>query len=155
MSIAAIGAKPSVAGAETVSGIKDECQSLGLAPFDHDGKGLEGQMRPSYTERVKAFTVHFGYRGGYNIYSAVAHAELAGLWRLFGQTGVEAGSGSPIYAPAPDAGATFAAADGALKAMVGPMQRVALLFGWPAPGLLAEVDETIDQINEVLARVRP
>jgi hypothetical protein len=39
--------------------------------------------------------------------------------------------------------------------MMGPVERIALLFGWPAPGLGAQASETIDYINSELKRIRP
>ena len=47
------------------------------------------------------------------------------------------------------------AADGALKSMMGPVERVAMLFGWPAPGLAEEVGQTIDYVNSELKRLQP
>jgi len=79
---------------------------------------------------------------------------LAGLWRLFMQTTVDAG-GQPRYAPGPDPRASHAAADGVLKSIVGPIERIALLFGWAARPWADDYDATINRINEELARLRP
>jgi len=38
---------------------------------------------------------------------------------------------------------------------MGPVERIALLFGWPAPGRAEEVGATIDDINSELNRLRP
>ena len=144
-----------VAGAETVAGIEAECRALGLAPFTQNGGELEGQTRLGYTARVRALTDELGYQGAYSIYSGVAHAELAGVWRLFTQTGATWPGREPLHAPAPNPQASFAAADGALKSMMGPVERVAMLFGWPAPGLAEEVGQTIDYVNSELKRLQP
>ena len=45
---------------------------------------------------------------------------------------------------------TFAAVD-ALKAMIGSMERIALLFGWLAPGQTEELGATIDHIDNELS----
>ena len=92
---------------------------------------------------------------GYSIYSGVAHGELAGVWRLFGETGATVPGRDPIYGPAANPEASFAAASGALRSMMGPVERIALLFGWPAPGRAEEVGATIDDINSELNRLRP
>jgi hypothetical protein len=154
-SIAEVGEDPSIAGSETVVAIETECRDLGLAPFGQGGDELEGEVRLRYTARTKKFTDDLGYHGGYSIYSGVAHAELAGLWRLFQQTGSVFPSRDPIYAPSADPQATFAAVDGALKSMMGSMERIALLFGWPAPGRAEEVGALIDHVNNELTRLRP
>ncbi len=154
-SIAEVGEDPSVAGNETVPAIEAECQALGLAVFGQGGNELEGEVRLGYTARMRQFATDLGYQGGYSIYSGVAHAELAGLWRLFKQTAAKYPSGDPIYRPAADPRGTFAAVDGLLKSMVGSMERVALLFGWTAPGRAEEVGATIDYMNEEMTRLRP
>ena len=86
-SIKEVGGDPGVAGKETVAGIEAECHDLGLAGFTQKGNELEGQTRLGYTARVKVLTDELGYQGGYSIYSGVAHGGLAGVWRLFGETG--------------------------------------------------------------------
>jgi len=85
----------------------------------------------------------------------VAHAELAGVCRLFGETGAIAPGREVIYGPVVDPKALSAAAAGALKSMMGPVERIALLLGWPAPGLGEEASETITYINNELKRIRP
>jgi hypothetical protein len=154
-SIKEVGEDPGVAGRETVAGIEAECRDLGLAGFTQKGNGLEGQTRLGYTARVKVLTDELGYQGGYSIYSGVAHAELAGVWRLFGETGATVPGREPVYGAVANPQASFAAADGTLKSMMGPVERIALLFGWPAPGLGEEVGATIDYINSELKRLRP
>jgi hypothetical protein len=154
-SIKEVGEDPGVAGKETVAAIEAECHDLGLAAFTQKGDELEGQTGLGYTARVKALTDELGYLGGYSIYSGVAHGELAGVWRLFAQTGATVPGREPIYAAAANPEASFAAADGALKSMMGPVERIALLFGWPVPGLGAEAGATIDYINSELKRLRP
>lgn len=153
-SIAAVGASPTVAGQETVAGIEADCDALGLAPFGQNGNELEGEVRLGYTARVKKFTDDLGYQGAYNIYSGVAHAELAGLWRLFEQTASIPADRSPVYDARPNPEATRAAVDGALKAMMGCMERIVLHFGWTVDRS-EEVGAFIDHINEVLGRVHP
>ena len=154
-SIKEVGEDPGLAGKETVAAVEAECHDLGLAAFTQKGDELEGQARLGYTARVKALTDELGYQGGYSIYSGVAHGELAGVWRLFAQTGATVPGREPIYGAAANPEASFAAADGALKSMIGPVERIALLFGWPAPGLGAEAGATIDYINSELKRLRP
>ena len=154
-SISAVGANPNVAGKENIPAIEAECVDLGLAAFGQGGDELEGEIRLRYTKRVELFTNEIGYQGAYNIYSGVAHAELAGLWRLFQQTESVLADHSPIYGSKADPRATFSAVDGALKSMMGPMERITLLFGWKAPGRSEEVGSMIDHINSELGRLRP
>lgn len=154
-SIKEVGEDPAVAGKETVTGIEAECRDLGLAAFTQRGDELEGQTRPGYTARVKALTDELGYQGGYSIYSSAAHAELAGIWRLFGETGATFPAREPIYGPAANAKASFAAADGGLKSMMGPMERIALLFGWTVSGRGEEISATIDYMTSEMKRLRP
>jgi hypothetical protein len=153
-SITEVGEDPSVAGNETVAAIEAGCHDLGLASFGNKGDELEGEIRLRYTARVKKLTDELGYQGAYSIYSGAAHAELTGLWRLFQQTATTFPERAPIYTPAPDPRATFAAVDGALKSMMGPIERIALLFGWTAPGRAEEVGATIDYMNSEMARLR-
>jgi phage host-nuclease inhibitor protein Gam len=154
-SISEVGEDLAVAGKETVAGIEAECRDLGLAPFTQNGNELEGQARLGYTARVKALTDDLGNQGAYSIYSGVAHAELAGLWRLFGETGTTLPGREPVYGPAANPQASFAAADGTLKSMMGPVERIALLFGWTVPGRGDEMSATIDYINTELKRLHP
>jgi len=150
-SIAEVGEDPSVAGKETVAAIEAECHDLGLARFTQDGNEL---VRLRYARRMKEFADDIGFQGGYSIYSDVAHGELAGVWRLFGETGATVPGRHPIYGPVANPEASFAAASGGLKSMMGPVERIALLFGWPAPGRGEEVSATIDYINSELNRLR-
>ena len=154
-SIKEVGEEPTVTGKESVAGIEAECRDLGLAAFTQKGAELEGQTRPGYTARVKALTDELGYQGGYSIYSSAAHAELAGIWRLFGEAGTTFAAREPIYGPAANSKASFAAADGALKSMMGPMERIALLFGWTVPGRGAEISATVEYMNSEMKRLRP
>ena len=154
-SINEVGEDLTVAGKETVTGIEAECRDLGLAAFTQKGDELEEQTRLGYTARVKALTDELGYQGGYSIYSSAAHAELAGIWRLFGETGATFPAREPIYGPAANAKASFAAADGGLKSMMGPMERIALLFGWTVSGRGEEISATIDYMNSEIKRLRP
>jgi hypothetical protein len=154
-SIKEVGEDLALAGKETVAGIEAECRALGLAAFTQKGDELEGQTRLGYTARVKALTDDLGYQGGYSIYSSAAHAELAGIWRLFGQTGARFPAREPIYGAVANPEASFAAADGALKSMMGPMERITLLFGWTVPGRGEEISATIDHMNSEMKRLRP
>jgi hypothetical protein len=154
-SIKEVGEDPGVAGKETAADIEAECRDLGLAAFTQKGDELEGQTRPGYTARVKALTDELGYQGAYSIYSGVAHGELAGVWRLFGETGATVPGREPIYGPVANPEASFAAADGTLKSMMGPAERIALLFGWPVPGRGEEVSAVIDYMNTEMKRLRP
>ncbi|HMD23035.1 MAG TPA: hypothetical protein VKH61_02975 [Streptosporangiaceae bacterium] len=154
-SIDEVGEDPAAAGKETVAGIAAECRDLGLALFTQRGDELEGEVRLKYTKRVKALTDELGNAGAYSIYSGPAHAELAGIWRLFGQTGAMLLGRQPIYSPVANPAASFAAADSALKSMMGPIERIALLFGWTVPGRGDEVSATIDYINSEMKRLRP
>lgn len=144
-----------VAGKETVAGIEAECRDLGLTPFTHGGDKLEEELRLKYTARVQALTDELGNMGAYNIYSGPAHAELAGIWRLFGQTGATLPGRQPLYSPVANPEASFAAADSTLKSMMGPIERIALLFGWTVPGRGDEISATIDYINSEMKRLHP
>jgi hypothetical protein len=64
---------------------------------------------------------------------------------MFGQTGAKCPAREPVYGPAANANASYAA-DGALKSMMGPMERTALLFGWTVPGRGEEVSD--DRLHE-------
>ena len=154
-SIDEIGENPAAAGGETIPAIEAYGQSLGLAPFGQGGDELEGQVRPRYTARVKDLTAELGYLGGYSIYSGVAHAELAGVWRLFGETATTVRDRQPIHSPVPNPQASHAATDGVLKALMGPAERTALLFGWPSPGRADEYSATIDRMNTEMTRLKP
>ncbi len=60
-----------------------------------------------------------------------------------------------VYGPVADPKASFAAAVGVLKSMMGPIERIALLHSWPAAGLGEEASETISYINSELKRLEP
>ena len=154
-SIAEVGADPAAAGGETIPAIEAYGHSLGLASFGQGGDELEGQIRPRYTARVKDLTTELGYLGGYSIYSGVAHAELAGVWRLFGETATTVPDRQPIHSPVPNPEASHAATDGVLKALMAPAERTAFLFGWPSPGLADEYSATIDRINTEITHLKP
>ncbi|NNN15944.1 MAG: hypothetical protein HKL82_08835 [Acidimicrobiaceae bacterium] len=110
-SIAVVDADPSVAEQETVAGIEAICDALGLPSFSQGGSELDGEKMLRYKARVNKFTDDIGYRGAYNIYSGVAHAELVGLWRLFQQTASILADRSPVYEVRPNPEATFAGVD--------------------------------------------
>lgn len=154
-SIAEVGEDPVIARNETVAAVEAECHALGLAPFTQGGDKLEGEVRLKYTKRVQALTDELGNHGAYSIYSGVAHAELAGIWRLFVQTSATLPGRQPIYSSAVKPEASYAAADSALKAVMGPVERIAGLFGWTVPGRGDEVSATIDYINSEMKRLRP
>jgi hypothetical protein len=63
---------------------------------------------------------------------------------LGGETSATVPGREPIYCPVANPEASFAAADGALKSMTGPAERIALLFGWRVPGRGEEVSAAID-----------
>jgi hypothetical protein len=91
--------------------------------------------------------------GGFGLIGAllVPLYSLDGIWRTFGQTGATFPAREPVYGPA----ASYAAADGVLKSMMGQMERTALLFGWPVPGRREEISATIDYMNSEMKRLRP
>lgn len=154
-SVEEVGEDLTVAGKETVADAEAECRALGLTAFTQNGNKLEDQTRLGYRARVKALTDELGYHGAYSIYSSAAHAELAGIWRLFGETSTTVSTHEPIYGPVTNPAASFAAADGALKSMMGPMERIAPLFGWTAPGRGEEISATIEYINSEMQRLQP
>jgi hypothetical protein len=154
-SIKEVGEDPAVAGKETVAGIEAECRALRLARFTQGGDKLEDQVRLGYTARVKALTDELGNFGAYSIYSGVAHAELAGIWRLFGETGMTLADRQPMHSPVAKPEASFAAADSMLKAIVGPVERISALFGWTVPGRGEEISTTIDYMNGEMQRLHP
>ena len=143
-SIDEVGEDPVVAGNETVAGIEAECLALGLGSFAAGGDKLEDQERLRYTRRAQEFTDELDNKGAYSIYSASAHAELAGIWRMFGQTSATFPARQPLHSPVANPEASFAAADSALKAMMGPIEQIALLFGWTVPGRAEEISATIE-----------
>jgi hypothetical protein len=154
-SIKEVGEDPAVAGKETVTGIEAECHDLGLPPFTQKGNELEGQVRLGYTARAKELTDELGNQGAYSIYSGAAHAELAGIWRLLGETGATLPGREPIYGPVAKPEASFAAADTVLKSMMGPIERTALSFGWTVPGRGDGISATFAHINSELKRLHP
>jgi len=77
------------------------------------------------------------------------------MWRLLGETGATLPGREPVYGPAANPQASFAAADSALKSMMGPIERIALLFGWTMPGRGDEISATIGYINGELKRLHP
>ena len=153
-SIVEVGADPSWAASETVANIDAECTALGIASFGDGGNALEGERRLGYTARVKQLTDDFGFTGGYSIYSAPAHAELAGLWRLFRHTSSSVSDRSPQYTAQPDPRTAEVATNGALVAMIAPMERVAKQFGWTVPGRGQELSDAIDAINAEMDRLK-
>jgi hypothetical protein len=92
---------------------------------------------------VKALTDELGNHGAYSIYSGVAHAELAGIWRLFGETGMTLADRQPVYSPV------------AKPAIIGPVERISALFGWTVPGRGEEISATIDYIAGEMQRLHP
>jgi len=51
--------------------------------------------------------------------------------------------------------AWFAATNGALKSMVEPIERTALLFGWGVRVGAEEISATIDYMNSEMKRLQP
>jgi hypothetical protein len=154
-SIAEVGEDPAVAGRETIARIEAECSDLGLSPFTQSGDVLEGEVRLKYTPRVKALTDELGNVGAYSIYSASAHSELAGIWRLYAQTGATLPDRQPLISPAANHELSHAAGSTALKALMGPMERITDLFGWSGTAQGNEITETIDYINGEIKRLHP
>lgn len=156
-SISEVGEDPSTVGGDTVAGVEAECLALRLPNFGRRGDELDGEVRPNYTSRVRDLTDELGCQGAYSIYSGVAHAELGGIWRLFGpdpvlvtldeREHVHGASGNPK--------ATHAAANCVLKSMMGPVERIALLFGWSSTAFADQYGDTVDHINRELARLEP
>jgi hypothetical protein len=50
-----------------------------------------------------------------------------------------------IYGPVVDPEVLFAAAANTLKSVMGPVERIALLFGWTTPGRGSERDHRVHQ----------
>jgi hypothetical protein len=154
-SLEEIGENVAVAGRETVAGVETECRDLGLRRFTQRGDKLEGEIRLKCTPRVKALTSALGNDGAYSIYSASAHSELAGIRRLFAETGATLPDRQPLLSPAANHEASHAAAGTTLKALMGPMERISNLFGWTVPGRSEEISATIDYINNEIKRLHP
>lgn len=148
----AVGDCRSVGNWETIDSVEAYSDELGLKPFGNKGDELEGEVRLRYTARVKRLTDDIGFQGGYNLYSGVAHAELAGLWRLLSKVGTLE-DGTPIYNAVPDTRATLSVVQGNLFAMMGCMTRIVDLFGWTAPGAAEEVGAWIKYVNCELSRL--
>jgi hypothetical protein len=149
------GQSAGLPGRETVAGIEAECRDLGLSRFTQGGDRLEGEVRPRYTARVKAMTDELGNQGAYSIYSGSAHAELTGLWRLLAQTGATLPDRLPLYGAAPHPELTRAAAGSTLKALMGPVERIAILFGWTETARADEISAAIEHVNSELKRLKP
>ena len=64
-------------------------------------------------------------------------------------------AGEVLYTAGPNPRLTFSAVQGALKAMMGPMERIVHLFGWTAPGRSEDVGQLADHINAEMERLRP
>lgn len=143
---------------ETPDEVKEFSSKLGLGAFLDKGHDIaaacETEVRPGYTERVKSLLTDWKFTGAYNIYSGSAHAELYAVWRLFRNMGPAASGQEPIFRLAPDRGGLQSAVHGVLLAVIAPLERAALLFGWhgdAGPG--AQISKTIDLINEEMAEV--
>ena len=153
-SVHEVGDDPAVAGNETVAGIEAECLDLGLAAFTQKGDELEDEKRLGYTggrrssprSSVTGCVQYLLGRGARRTRRDLApvrpdRRDIPGR--------------QPIYGPVVNPAAWFAAADGALKSMMGPIERIALLFGWTVPGRAEEVSATIDYMNSEMSRLRP
>ena len=157
--IAEAGADPALIGGETVADVQKYSADLGIGAFADVGSvgnaQCEGEVRPGYTKRVKDLTDDWGFDGAYSIYSGMAHAELYGFWRMYKPIASDLASKQTIHSIGPDDTATFAAANATLLALIAPMERAQMIFGWPAPGTSEEIGATIDSVNEALARLHP
>lgn len=154
----AIDVDPATTGNESVASVEAYRQDLGLQPFDDSNwrkVKLEGEVQLGYTDRVEAFGKGMGMKGAYNIYSGVAHAELAGLWRLFQQTGTKPDTNDPIHKPGPDPRATAAAVNAALTSIIGSLWRVSELFGWSVLGRRQEFEDWLRHVDAETARLTP
>ena len=144
---------------ETPDQVREYTHELGLGPFLDKGRDsaaiCETETRPRYTERARALLTDWGMKGAYNIYSGTAHAELYAVVRSFEKGAAAAGS-EPILRLASNPILLHAAVHAALLAMIAPLERVGLLFGWhgdAGPG--AELSKTIDYINLLMTGLAP
>ena len=154
-SIKEVGEDPALAGKETVAGIEAECRALGLAAFTQKGDELEGQTRLGYTARVKALTDDWATRADTASTPRRRTLNWPGSGGCSGRPARRSRPASRSTARLPNPKASFAAADGGLKSMMGPMERITLLFGWTVPGRGEEISATIDHVNSEMKRLRP
>jgi hypothetical protein len=61
----------------------------------------------------------------------------------------------PVHSPVAKPEASYAAADSMLKAMIGPIERISMLFGWTVPGRGSEISATIDYVIGEMRRLHP
>jgi hypothetical protein len=60
-----------------------------------------------------------------------------------------------IYGPVANPNTSFAAANSALISMMGPIERIALLFGWTMSSRGEEISATISYMNSEMSRLHP
>jgi hypothetical protein len=145
---------------ETPDRVRDYSRQLGLGSFLDKGQDhsvvCETETRPRYTQRVKVLLDEWGVKGAYRLYSGTAHAELYALLRHFEQADARVDSGERVLELTVRPTGLHAAAHAVLLAMIAPLERAGLLFGWHAddgPG--AELSATIDYVNARLAELTP
>lgn len=151
----AVGVDPEIVGGATIGSVDRYRAGLGISPFRRNGENCEGESRISYTRRVKELTTAWGYQGSYEIYSSVAHAEIAGLRRMYTVVRAPTNNIPPILIARPNYEAAYHAARGALIAMICPFHRIAEIFGWTSPTGANQFLELIMQFDREIHRLKP
>jgi hypothetical protein len=146
-----VGGDPSIGTQETVAAVEAYGDELGLQPFGRSGNELEGEVRLGHTAGVKRFADDVGYQGSYNLYSGVPMRSWLACGACSGRTARF--QTEPRSMTRGRTLATHSAVQGALKAMMGSMERIVRLFGWTAPGRSEDVGAWIDHNNDELARL--
>ncbi len=145
---------------ETPDQVRRTSDELGLASFlgkgNDEAAACESETRPNYTTRARRLLDDWGAKGAYALYSGAAHGELYSLWRSFRAAGAPVSGQQQLFELAPDPTGLHRATHAVLLAMVAPLERAALLFGWhSAAGPGADLSAAIDAVNAELARLAP
>ncbi len=72
------------------------------------------------------------------------------MWRMFKHTESSVPDRVPIYKPSPNSTLTNHAVRAIVLAMVAPMERVVIHFGWKAPGSSENFEKKLDKLNNEL-----
>jgi len=150
-SIASSGADPIEVGGEPEL-VRKYSRKLCLKEFEtHDRKKnrkCETEVLTSYTSRVAALTNAAHFHCSYEIYSGSAHAEVFGIFRIYGPFASTYPERQTVFMLARKPRAVLAASQAMLVALIQPMTRATILFGWDSKTIGRDVDELIVLAND-------
>lgn len=139
---------------ESVEKIDAYSESLALGKVVRGRLG--GERVPKYTDRSEDFERDAGIQGAYRIYSAAAHSELAGTWRMFRQGASDLATRVPIYVTFRDEVLIFHGVNVLFKCLLSPFYRIAELFGWNQDdNWVLEFNGLLDQIDGTMESLKP